>query len=84
MTAKHPIYCPHQYVWADCDECTKPDAPVTMTGPELLAIRQSLGIGPIAMARLLDTPYDTYMRWENGKNRITGAVAIAIRSLTDL
>ncbi len=47
----------------------------------LKAAEQSLGVGPVELARLLDTPYDTYKAWKSGRNKLPGAVKVAITLL---
>jgi DNA-binding transcriptional regulator YiaG len=39
---------------------------------------KSLGVGPVEMARLLDTPYNTYKAWKSGRNKLPGAAIVAI------
>ena len=39
---------------------------------------KSLGIGPVEMARLLNTPYNTYKAWKSGRNKLPGVVYVAI------
>lgn len=41
-----------------------------MTRDELTAIRQRLGLGPVAMARALGVSYSTYRDWQSGKTRV--------------
>ena len=38
----------------------------------------ALGIGPVAAARKLDTPYPTYKAWRNGRNKMPGCAHVAI------
>ena len=42
---------------------------------------KQLGLGPIALARELDTPYETYKAWKNERNKMPGAAKVAIELL---
>ena len=44
---------------------------------------KSLGVGPVEMARLLDTPYSTYKAWKSGRNVMPGAAYVAINLLLE-
>ena len=39
---------------------------------------KSLEVGPIEMARLLDTSYNTYKAWKSGRNKLPGVAKVAI------
>ena len=43
---------------------------------------KSLGVGPVEMARLLDTPYNTYKAWKSNRNVMPGAARVAITLLS--
>ena len=43
---------------------------------------KSLGVGPVEMARLLDTPYNTYKAWKSGRNVMPGVAKVAITLLS--
>jgi len=43
---------------------------------------KSLGVGPVEMARLLDTPYNTYKAWKSGRNKLPGVAKVAITLLS--
>ena len=43
---------------------------------------KSLGIGPVEMARLLETPYNTYKAWKSGRNKLPGVAKVAITLLS--
>ena len=38
----------------------------------------ALGIGPVAAARKLDTPYPTYKAWRSERNKMPGCAYVAI------
>ena len=40
-----------------------------------------LGVGPTQMARLLDTPWDTYKAWLYERNPLPGVAKVAIELL---
>lgn len=42
---------------------------------------KSLGVGPVEMARLLDTPYNTYKSWKSGRNKLPGVARLAVHLL---
>lgn len=44
----------------------------------LQQFEKALGIGPVAAARKLDTPYATYKAWRNGRNKMPGCAYVAI------
>ncbi len=46
-----------------------------MTADELTAIRERLGLGPVAMSRALGVAYTTYRDWQSGKARIHPSAA---------
>ena len=46
-----------------------------MTPKQLKSARESLGLGPVDMARLLNTTYPTYYTWSSGISKITGPTA---------
>ena len=39
---------------------------------------KELGIGPVAAACKLDTPYATYKAWRNERNKMPGCAYVAI------
>lgn len=43
--------------------------------------QETLGIGPVEMARLLDTNFNTYKAWLYGKNPMPGVTRVAIECL---
>ncbi len=49
----------------------------------LKAAEKSLGVGPVEMARLLDTPYNTYKAWKSERNVMPGAAYVAIDLLAN-
>jgi len=49
-----------------------------MTGEELADRRVSMGLTQKQLAGLLLTPLSTFVRWEQGRSRIPGAVEIAL------
>ena len=49
----------------------------------LLSTEKSLGVGPVELARLLDTPYNTYKAWKSGRNVMPGAAYVAINLLLE-
>ena len=48
----------------------------------LKTAEKSLGVGPVEMARLLDTPYNTYKAWKSNRNVMPGAARVAITLLS--
>ncbi len=48
----------------------------------LISAEKKLGVGPVEMARLLDTPYNTYKAWKSERNVMPGAAYVAIDLLT--
>lgn len=44
----------------------------------LLMFESKLGIGPVAAARKLDTPYDTYKDWKSGRHKMPGCAYVAL------
>lgn len=49
-----------------------------MNNKELKKIRLQLGVERPEFARLLNTPYSTYVHWECGERRIPGVVEVAL------
>ena len=47
----------------------------------LIQAEKSLGVGPVEMARLLNTNYNTYKAWKNGRNKMPGVAYKAIELL---
>ena len=47
----------------------------------LEAAQKRLEVGPTDMARLLDTPFNTYKAWLYERNPLPGAARIAVNSL---
>lgn len=45
---------------------------------ELRRFEKSMKLGPVAAARKLDTPYDTYKAWKSGRNKMPGCAYKAI------
>jgi len=43
--------------------------------------REKRKISQREMARLLNTPVSTYIKWENGSRRVPGIVKIALRGI---
>lgn len=52
-----------------------------VTGPELRAIRDRLGLTQEQMAQQLNTPYKTYQGWEIGRRQSPGCLVVALRVL---
>ena len=48
----------------------------------ILAAESALGVGPVALAKLLQTPYTTLRDWKAGKSVMPGAAFAALRLLT--
>jgi len=44
----------------------------------LLNFERELGLGPVAAARKLDTPYATYKDWRSGRYKMPGVAYNAI------
>lgn len=49
----------------------------------LQAAQIKLEVGPVEMARLLDTPWDTYKAWLYERNPLPGVAKMAIELLKD-
>ncbi len=49
-----------------------------MRNEMLIKAEEKLGLGPVALARAMNTNYDTYKDWKSGRSNMTGA---AIRCL---
>ncbi len=49
-----------------------------MTPDELQERQDALGKNAPAMAKLLNTPYGTYLHWLKGRRRIPGIVEVAL------
>ena len=39
---------------------------------------KEMGLGAVAAAQKLDTPYDTYKDWKSGRNKMPGCAWVAI------
>lgn len=52
-----------------------------MTAEQLKDIRQSLGLNITQMAKALNTPRGTYLKWERGERRVPGVIEIAVVTL---
>jgi len=52
-----------------------------MTPIQLKDIRVSLGLSITAMAKALNTPRGTYLKWERGERRVPGIVSVAVLTL---
>ena len=49
----------------------------------LKTAEKKLEVGPVELARLLDTPYNTYKAWKSGRNVMPGAAYVAINLLLE-
>jgi DNA-binding transcriptional regulator YiaG len=49
-----------------------------MSGPELRAARERIGLSQEKLARRLNVTGKAMMNWENAKHRVPGPVAVAI------
>ena len=47
----------------------------------LEAAEKSLGVGPVEMAQLLETSYNTYKAWKSDRNKLPGSARVAIKLL---
>lgn len=47
----------------------------------ILAAESALGVGPVALARMLQTPYTTLRDWKADRVKMPGAAWIAIELL---
>jgi len=47
----------------------------------ILAAESALGVGPVALARLLQTPYTTLRDWKADKVKMPGVAHVAIQLL---
>lgn len=52
-----------------------------MEKEELKRIRLDLGLTQVDLAQLLDVSRITYVRWENGENRIPGMTRLALKAV---
>ena len=52
-----------------------------MTAAQLKDIRISLGLTITAMAKALNTPRGTYIKWERSERRVPGIVMVAVLTL---
>jgi len=48
----------------------------------ILTAESILGVGPVALARMLQTPYTTLRDWKADKVKMPGAAWVAIELLT--
>lgn len=48
----------------------------------ILAAESALEVGPVALARMLQTPYTTLRDWKADKVKMPGSAFVAIRLLT--
>ena len=44
----------------------------------LRAFESAMNLGPVAAAKKLNTPYDTYKDWKSGRNKMPGCAYVAI------
>ena len=44
----------------------------------LRQFEKEMGLGAVAAAQKLDTPYDTYKDWKSGRNKMPGCAYVAI------
>ena len=44
----------------------------------LIQFERVMGLGPVAAAGKLDTPYDTYKDWKSGRHKMPGVAYNAI------
>ena len=51
---------------------------------KLLEFESELDIGPVAAARKIDTPYDTYKDWKSGRHKMPGCAWVAIELWIDI
>lgn len=47
----------------------------------LESAEKKLDVGPVEMAQILDTPWNTYKAWKSGRNPMPGVAKIAIELL---
>lgn len=47
-------------------------------GATLRFFERQLGLGAVAAARKLDTPYSTYKAWKTGRNKMPGCAFQAV------
>lgn len=52
-----------------------------MEPSELKDRRKELGLTQLQLADLLNTPYDTYVKWERGLVRMPGVLKIALEKV---
>jgi len=52
-----------------------------MDKTELKEAREKLGLTIHEMAKALNTPYSTYVKWENGDRRVPGICKVAIKAV---
>lgn len=55
-----------------------------MDNTDLKSNREKLGLTITAMAKTLNTPRGTYIKWERGERRVPGIVTVALKSLNIL
>jgi DNA-binding transcriptional regulator YiaG len=49
----------------------------------LIECRKSMGLSISAMARKINTPRGTYIKWERGERRLPGFISVLFQSLMD-
>lgn len=52
-----------------------------MTAAQLRQARQALGLSLTGMAKVLDVPRRSYIRWETGTHAVPATVAVLVRLL---
>ena len=52
-----------------------------MANQMLADAEKELGLGPVAMARAMNTNYDTYKHWRSRRSNMTGASARCLELL---
>lgn len=54
-----------------------------MTPQELTEARKMLGLTITDMAKRLNTPRGTYIKWERGERRLPGIVKVALKTVQE-
>lgn len=52
-----------------------------MDAKDLIEARLKLGLDITEMAKALNTPRGTYLKWERGERRVPGIVEVALRAV---
>ena len=52
-----------------------------MNKDQLKEARLALGLTQVKMAEALNTPFKTYVKWEQGDRRVPGIVKVAVECL---